>query len=243
MTRVAARVKALQEMEQLCRKGIQEEPPGSNRGPLIDEINRDAGVPVGSAYCMAAVTWCFKRLGIDLVALLGSELADASVGFAEDGARKAGILHERPFRGDVFTWRLDGDSWADHAGFVRRVLSIGGLFYVCLTAEANTSGSNAGSQDDGGGFHFRTRSFRKGRVNFIRVPGSWSPRPPVRPPRPRRAPPRIPGWAWDQMAWLDAGKRGPRPLSVDQYLRSHYRLPTWFWLWRAWRIALRKKAA
>jgi hypothetical protein len=43
--------------------GIVEEPDGSNRGPLIDEWNRLAGVPLGSPWCGSAAGACLIANG------------------------------------------------------------------------------------------------------------------------------------------------------------------------------------
>lgn len=55
-------------------------------------------------------------------------------------------------------------------------------------------------------------------------------------PRPRRAPRRIPLWAWHQNEWLSSGKQGPRPRHAPK------RMPAWFWLWRLYRLARAKRA-
>jgi len=53
-------------------------------------------------------------------------------------------------------------------------------------------------------------------------------------PRPRRAPRRIPLWAWHLDAWIRSGRKGPRPS------RAPKRLPAWFHWWRLWRLATAK---
>lgn len=162
-----ARLQALEQMERWARAG-ERESAGANRSALIDRINQSAGVPVGSPYCAAAIAFAFKvAAGISD---FGGTLGDASVGYLEKWARDKGWLHTRPFRGDAFAWQLDGDTWPDHAGMVRKVISWGGLLFTVDTVEANTSSSAAGSQDEGCGFHFRRRTFRRGRVLFVRDP-------------------------------------------------------------------------
>jgi hypothetical protein len=39
-----------------CLVGTIEEPPGSNRGPVIDALNKAAGIPLGSPWCAAFAT-------------------------------------------------------------------------------------------------------------------------------------------------------------------------------------------
>lgn len=55
-------------------------------------------------------------------------------------------------------------------------------------------------------------------------------------PRPRRAPRRIPLWAWHHSAWLDRGKQGPRPRHAPK------RIPAWYWLWRLYTLARHQRA-
>lgn len=53
-------------------------------------------------------------------------------------------------------------------------------------------------------------------------------------PRPRRAPRRIPLWAWHVREWQLSGRRGPRPS------RAPKRLPAWYWLWKLYLLARAK---
>lgn len=54
-------------------------------------------------------------------------------------------------------------------------------------------------------------------------------------PRPRRAPRRIPLWAWHLREWQLNGRKGPRPS------RAPKRVPAWYWLWKLYRLALIKR--
>ena len=42
--------------------GTVEDPPGSNRGPIIDDLNKNAGIPTGSPWCAAFATgmWLYS---------------------------------------------------------------------------------------------------------------------------------------------------------------------------------------
>jgi Putative peptidoglycan binding domain/CHAP domain len=40
--------------------GTQETPPGSNRGPVIDELNKSASIPLGSPWCASFATGMYK---------------------------------------------------------------------------------------------------------------------------------------------------------------------------------------
>lgn len=235
-----ARLVALDQMLAWADAG-EHESSGRNRSPLIDEINRAAGVPLGSPYCAAAIHYAFQKAGITDFG--GPH--DASVGYVEEWAREHGYLKTRPFRGDAFCWQLDGDGWPDHAGMAVKVRSWGGVLFTVDTVEANTSSGNAGSQDDGGGFYRRRRTFRRGRVLFVRDPRKArrdpfrrTPNRKPKPARPKGAPKRIPAWAWRLHAWYltKPADRGPRPADAPA------RIPAWFWAWRLWRLALAKGA-
>lgn len=43
--------------------GEMESPVGSNRGPMVDLYQREAGIPPGNFWCMAFVYWCFHKAG------------------------------------------------------------------------------------------------------------------------------------------------------------------------------------
>jgi hypothetical protein len=176
----AARFVALDWMLEQARKH-EHESNGPNRSPLIDRINKAAGVPLGSSYCAAALRYAFGIAGVTF----GGPHA-ASVGYEEQWAREHGYLVTRPLHGDVFNWRIDGDGWPDHTGMVVRVRSILGLYFIIDTVEANTSSGNAGSQADGGGWFCRQREFVRGRVKFVRDPrpatkDPFAPRPAAKP--------------------------------------------------------------
>lgn len=49
--------------EALRYVGVCEDPPGSNRGPLIDDYLKLAGCPPGLYWCGAFVGWCFQKAG------------------------------------------------------------------------------------------------------------------------------------------------------------------------------------
>jgi len=51
---------ALDFMQQLVDAHVHET-GGNNRGPVIDEINRELGLPMGSPYCAATVSHCFRK--------------------------------------------------------------------------------------------------------------------------------------------------------------------------------------
>lgn len=46
--------------------GVTEEPPGSNRGRMVDEFNRAAGAPLGSPWCASFQHWLGRQNGLTL---------------------------------------------------------------------------------------------------------------------------------------------------------------------------------
>lgn len=209
-------------LDQMCAwaDAGETESGGYNRSPLIDKLNRDAGVPVGSSYCATAIHGAFKVAGIDD---FGGP-ACASVEQTLRWADGKGWLKTRPFAGDVGGWYLDGDSWADHEVMVAKVRSWGGLLFTLDTVEANTSSGDQGSQADGPGFHRRRRTVRRGTMKFVRDPRKAT-KDPFKPKPKRNAnrkrlktlrawilKRRKEGWTWARLKktanWREAKRRG-----------------------------------
>lgn len=142
----------------------------NNRGPEVDQYQREGaaylGGYVGFPWCAVFVYRNFKRAGF----LIEQIPLRASVGYAERWARMKGYIVTRPLRGDVFSWKIDGDGWPDHTGHVEKVLKFGPVLYL-QTVEGNTSSGDGGSQDDGGGVYRRRRVIRANKVTFTRIPG------------------------------------------------------------------------
>lgn len=151
--------------------GVREEPAGSNTGPrsgphkgVIDKWCVWANGLTGYPWCAAFVCGVIR----EKTGLIVPEPRRAAVGFFEAWARRIGRIVERPFRGDIVTYRFDSDDWPDHIGFVDRVLAVrwlGGKFVGTIrTIEGNTS---AGNDANGGQVQVRYRSAR--RCKFIRL--------------------------------------------------------------------------
>jgi hypothetical protein len=98
-------------------EGVKERPPGSNRSPKIDEWNQEAGVPVGSKWCMSFARAMFKACGVTLG-------GHASVGTFLAWADQHAYEVVRPFRGDLVCYFWDADDWPDHVEIVLRVLAL-----------------------------------------------------------------------------------------------------------------------
>lgn len=150
---------------------VTENPPGSNRGPLIDKWNMDAIGQVAVYWCASFVHGMFKLAGFFLP-------GGASVWAIKEAGRKSGWIVKRPRKGDIACFELHGAfAYDDHVGIVRRVLALrwsGDTFTGWVeTVEGNTSAQNdpSGSQSNGGGVFVRRRWIRNTPAVFVRVPG------------------------------------------------------------------------
>lgn len=149
--------------------GVRENPPNSNRGPLIDQWNLRAGVPLGTPWCASFVCAMFGDVGRPI-----RYPRRASVGFLYAWAEDMGFAVDRPLRGDLVCYDWDGTpgyvGWLDHIGFVDRVLAVrwrGKAFVGWIrTVEGNTSFTD---QSNGGQVMIRYRWCRA--CKFIRIPG------------------------------------------------------------------------
>jgi len=149
-----------------AKRGVREK-GGNNRGPDVEKYQRATWLSgTGWPWCMAFVVWCFRQAGYDIRRTAGVEDFDT-------WARSEGTQVDRPLRGDVVLFDLDGDGkYDDHTGFVVRCLSIRiAGSWLLRTVEGNTSSGEAGSQSDGDGVFVRTRLVRKSRVHFVRLKG------------------------------------------------------------------------
>lgn len=145
--------------------GTKEHPPDSNRGPLIDKWNKDAGVPVGSFWCMSFVHGMYLLAGKDLP-------GHALVQSFDYWATAAGDVVARPLRGDIVCYDWNQDHWDDHVGIVDKVLALrwrGKTFVGWIrTVEGNTA---VGNDSNGGEVMIRYRWIRGFSAKFCRVPG------------------------------------------------------------------------
>jgi hypothetical protein len=98
--------------------GVLEIPPGSNRGPEIDDYNRAGGSPVGSYWCAnAAAHWC-RSAG----AVTPGPGRDGSCDEWVRMAKRLGTWREKsaytPEPGDLILYGAPGD--ANHMGLIVR---------------------------------------------------------------------------------------------------------------------------
>ena len=142
--------------------GTKENPPGSNRGRLIDQWNKAAGVPVGSPWCMSFLRAMFRKAGVQLG-------GGASVGFFEEWAVQHGeLIVSRPFKGDIICYRFDSDNWPDHVGIVERVLALRWQSRV-FTGWVQTVEGNTAWGDDADGGQVQRRRRWISRAKFVRI--------------------------------------------------------------------------
>lgn len=137
--------------------GVTEQPPGSNRGPLIDRWNLEAGEPAGSEWCMDFVHAGYLANGVKLGGW-------GSVGDFAQWAKQQGWAVGRPRRGDIGCLDWNADRWPDHAVIVERVLALrwrGAAFVGWVQYVAGNDG-NAVS---------RRRIWVPATSRFARVPG------------------------------------------------------------------------
>ena len=156
------REKALRVAEAELKRGVKEDPPGSNSGPRVNLYLKSAGLGPGYPWCMAFVNWCYRQAGLDL-----KHPNEASVGFFEAWAKEHGYLVGRPQPGDIVCYRWDGDDWPDHVGIVKEV----GPTRIRVI-EGNTA---VGDDTNGGRVMLRSRSLS--RCLFVRIPGAVSVKP------------------------------------------------------------------
>jgi len=154
--------------------GQMEQPPGSNRGPRVDEYVRAVGLdPAGRfPWCAAFVYWCFARAATEAgvrnpVIRTGGVLdhwrraAEKGVPRVTGTAAKGSPALVRP--GFVFV--MDFGGGVGHTGFVKAVA--GGHL---LTIEGNTN--DGGSREGVGVFERREReiaSITKGFLDYSGV--------------------------------------------------------------------------
>jgi hypothetical protein len=124
--------------------GTQEQPTGSNCGPLIDRWNTNLNAPIGSYWCASfvsgvALEWESKS-GLDWPICLS---ADCDVWLAV--AKKYGILHRSPQAGDLMLLvktLSNGRQDAFHIGIVEGKDE--GTIWKSIEGNSNDDGSRNG---------------------------------------------------------------------------------------------------
>lgn len=143
--------------------GTKEQPPKSNRGLIIDKIQKYFGLK-GQQYCVMFTLYCYIEACNKLKIKFPFPKTASSQSLFEN-AKAKGATYTDPKLikpGDIVIWRKL-KLWQGHAGLV-----ISNLFEdkTFRTIEGNTSNSNYGSQRDGDGIYKRIRSANKLNFNF-----------------------------------------------------------------------------
>lgn len=121
-------------------KFVREVPPGSNRGPGVDDMLRACNTDVGQPWCAAFVGYVGRTM-------LGSAWplpVSASCDELLRSARARGLVlppGALPERGDVFL-RLRSDTDADHTGFVTGLGAEG--TFLSIEGNGNAEGGREG---------------------------------------------------------------------------------------------------
>lgn len=124
--------------------GTEEQPIGSNRGPLIDRWNTNVNAPIGSFWCASfvsgvALEWETKS-GLDWPLCFS---ADCDVWLAV--AKRNGVLHRSPQAGDLMILvktLSNGQQDAFHIGVVEGVDENG--IWKSIEGNSNNDGSRNG---------------------------------------------------------------------------------------------------
>jgi len=132
---------------------------GSNRGEIIDAMTRDAGYPLGSAWCAISIAAAGLACGYTGEELpYGWGAVRNWVKWAENNA----LWRSAPQRTRLAYWLHDNGT--GHIGIVYR--AFGGLVW---TIEGNTSSGSSGNQREGDGMYRRVR-LSKTWHGFIALP-------------------------------------------------------------------------
>lgn len=151
----------------LLYTGNKERPPKSNRGIMIDRMQKVFGL-IGQQYCVMFCIFCYweaaKRLASrePQVPKFPLPMTASSQTLYEDALKK-GFTYTDPKLikpGDIVIWRKF-KLWQGHAGLIFSELKPDNTF---LTIEGNTSNSDFGDQRDGDGIYKRVRKANK--INF-----------------------------------------------------------------------------
>ncbi len=148
--------KALEWADKLT--GTLEVPKDSNRGLVIDDIQKTFGYK-GVQYCALFAQYCYKRACTALNIPFPFSGTASSQTLYQEALKKNWI--ETDFSklqsGDIVIWRKF-TTWSGHVGIVVEVDSPNKCFY---SIEGNTQNSDLGDQRDGGGIFKRKRYMRK----------------------------------------------------------------------------------
>lgn len=140
--------------------GVQEV-DGSNRGPEINMFLASVGLPPGTPYCAAFVSFILDSNPKIIFPPIRSGLATNFITAQSMRASEVMLGMVRPRAGDIVIFRR-GNGIYGHTGFVKSWDKVCGV-----TIEANTSPGPGGSQRDGDGVWERDRCITPG--DYFRI--------------------------------------------------------------------------
>lgn len=121
-------------------EGTKESPPGSNRGPMVDEFIRWVGLdPTKGHYpwCAAFVSWCVSHAAMDLGVVPGFK---NSAGVWEMAKLNSGLILPAPQPNSVFCHL--NPNHTGHAGFI--VAPLPQWSFTDISGNSDTKGSRTG---------------------------------------------------------------------------------------------------
>lgn len=142
----------------LCLNDVgQREINGKNRSPMIDLVNKEIGVSLGSPYCISAILIRGVKPAIKILGL--KVPSDFKFSASTQLFFNASKLHVRPRaelakRGDIAIWRQKANPALGHAGLVRSDQQVLASFD---SVQYNTS-SGAAEERDGEGVYEKPAS-------------------------------------------------------------------------------------
>ena len=125
--------------------GIKEIPPGSNRGPRVEEYLKSVHLDPGFAWCAAFVYWCYEKacMGLNLANPLPATGSCLNHWNKTTGMRiTSGQVLQNPALikpGDIFIIRRN--AWQGHTGIVT---GIEGAYIKTIEGNANSFHSAEG---------------------------------------------------------------------------------------------------
>lgn len=131
---------ALDIAHRIVLSNLRENPPSSNRAPLIDKMLKSAGTIVGLPWCAAFVSWCFRQASGNI-----PNFNSASSQLIRRWFENRGWLSFDPQdllrrKGALFGW-TNPDRAHGHIGFVQKRFTKLGRVVSLGTLEGNTNRS------------------------------------------------------------------------------------------------------
>lgn len=133
------RANSRQVIRQIYTAEIGVEEVGNNAGKRVEEYQRSAGIPKGSPWCAAFVTWCYQQAGIKAV----------RSGYVPDWFRKnviyvtGGNNNQKPRTGDVGSIYFANLKRDAHILFID-IWTENGAFTTTVEGNTNDNGSREG---------------------------------------------------------------------------------------------------